>query len=253
MAKHTDPRPTHHKIAARIRADIISGNLAPGEQLPKTSDLMEQFGVASQTLQRALQLLKAEGFIYGLSGRGVFVRPTPLHAVDSVATMAPSADGEPYAWIKEATKHAKVGTNQILEVAEVVPPAEARAGLELGPDETAAMRYRLLLLDGEPSELVWSYYPMGLARGTALLERKKIKGGSPTLLAGLGHLPGEMVDRVSWRAPTEEEFVRLELPTEVAVAHTLRVVYSKEGRPIEATVMVKAGHMSQLLYRVQLP
>ena len=60
MAKHTDTRPAHHRIAARIRADIMSGDLTPGQQLPITQDLVTHYGVSGQTVQRALGLLKDE-------------------------------------------------------------------------------------------------------------------------------------------------------------------------------------------------
>lgn len=252
MAKHEDTRPRHHKIAAHIRARIMSGDLPPGTQLPITDNLRAQYGVANQTIQRALKLLKEEGFIVGKSGLGVFTSDTPLQAFDSVATMAPSKEGEPYVWITEAAKQSKKGTNKILEVAEVEPPAQVRKAFGLGVGETAAMRHRLMLLDDEPAELVWSYYPMDLARGTALLEHKRIKGGSPTLLANMGYPPREMVDSVLTRPPTETEFLLLELPTEVPVLRTFRVVYSDDHKPIEATVMVKAGHLHELLYRVTL-
>ncbi|MFE5890480.1 GntR family transcriptional regulator [Streptomyces sp. NPDC056462] len=252
MAKHTDTRPAHHRIAAQIRAEIMSGDLAASQQLPITQDLVTQYGVSSQTIQRALGLLKAEGYIVGRSGRGVFVRDSPQQAFDSVATMPPARDGEPYVWIKEAAKQSKTGTNKILRVAEVVPPTQVRDALGLEPGGTVAMRERLLLLDGDPAELVCSYYPMDIAQGTALLERKKIKGGSPTLLADKGYPPREMVDRVSCRPPTEEEFIGLELPTEVPVLRTFRVVYSDNAKPIEVTVMVKAAHLHELLYRVPL-
>lgn len=252
MTKHTDTRPAHHRIAARIRADIMSGDLAPGQQLPITQNLVAQYEVSGQTVQRALGLLKDEGFIVGRSGRGVFVRDTPQQAIDSVATMPPAPDGEPYAWIKEAAKQSRKGDNKILRVAEVVPPAQVRDALGLTPDDTTALRQRLLLLDDEPAELVWSYYPMDIARDTLLLAPKKIKGGSPTLLAEMGYPPREMVDRVSCRPPTEEEFIALELPSEVPVLRTFRVVHSHNAKPTEVTVMVKAAHLHELLYRVPL-
>ncbi len=252
MAKHHDPRGQDKKIAAAIRAQIMSGDLAPGARLPITQQLMETYGVANQTVQRALKILKDEGFVIGRSGSGVFVRDTSQQAIDSVATMWPSAPGTPYTWITEAAKGGQVGTNKILDVAEVEPPHQVREALNIHPGGTAALRHRLLLLDDEPAELVWSYYPIDLARGTALLQHERIKGGSPTLLAELGFPPREMVDRVTWRPPTEDEFVLLELPAEVPVGRTFRVVYSDNSRPIEATIMVKSGHRHELLYRVPL-
>lgn len=249
MAKHKDPRPTHHKIAAQLRAEILSGRRKLGSQLPITSELITQFGVANQTIQRALTLLKEEGLLIGRSGRGVFVRDEPLQMFDSVQTMYP---GEQFGWIEQAARKSKRGSYKILDVAEVEPPAPVREALGLHPGETAAMRYRLGLLDDEPSEIVRSYYPMDLARGTALLERKRIKGGTPKLLADMGYEPREMVDNPTARPATEEEFTLLELPAEVPLLCVFRVVYSDDQKPIEVTDMVKASHVSGLLYRVQL-
>ena len=252
MAKHLDKRPADRRIAADIRARIMSGNLAPGAKLPITTQLIEQYEVANQTIQRALQILKTEGYIYGKSGQGVFVRKSTQHEIDTAATLPPSSTGEPYAWIAEASRQGAVGTNKIVAVEEVVPPAKVREAFGLAEDETAVMRKRVLLFDDEPAELCWSYYPLEIAAGTALMESGRIKGGSPTLLASLGFPSREAIDLVSWRPPTEEEFVLLELPAEVPVGRTFRVVYSDNQRPIEATVMIKAGHKHSLLYRTEI-
>ncbi|MFF7753705.1 hypothetical protein ACFZCP_31750 [Streptomyces sp. NPDC007971] len=40
----------------------------------------------------------------------------------------------------------------------------------------------------------------------------------------------------------------LSLPSDPPVLRTLRVVYSDDDRPVEATVMVKAGHLYELQY-----
>ncbi|MBZ4322302.1 GntR family transcriptional regulator [Streptomyces sp. SCA2-4] len=49
---------------------------------------------------------------------------------------------------------------------------------------------------------------------------------------------------------TTEEFVALELPGEAPVLRTFRVVRSDHGRAIETTVMIKAGHLYELEYRL---
>ncbi|MFI0914536.1 GntR family transcriptional regulator [Streptomyces abikoensis] len=253
MAKHKDTRSIDRRIAADVRARIMSGDLASGEKLPITTELMEHYGVSNQTIQRALNLLKAEGYLEGKSGRGVYVRDEPQRAFDTAATQHPAAMGEQYAWLTEAARQGKTGLNQILAVEEVVPPAQVRRAFGLTGDGTAILRKRLMLLDGEPAELCWSYYPLEIAAGSPLTERKKIRGGSPRLLADMGFPPREAIDQVSWRQPTEEEFLTLELPTEVPVGRTFRVVYSDEQRPVEASILIKAGHKYALLYRISVP
>lgn len=40
----------------------------------------------------------------------------------------------------------------------------------------------------------------------------------------------------------------MNLPSDLPVLRTLRVVYSDDQRPVEVTVMVKAGHLYELQY-----
>jgi GntR family transcriptional regulator len=95
---------------------------------------------------------------------------------------------------------------------------------------------------------VYSNYPLEIARGSAMMFRRRIKGGTPTLLSDLGHPPRLSVDRVSARVPTQEQYSALRRPGNLPVLRTLRVVYSENDRPIEATVMAKAGHLYELQY-----
>ncbi len=61
-------------IADRIRSE----HLAPGEQVPSISEIMEQFNVSKVTAVRALAELESEGVVQRKHGRGTFVSgPTP--------------------------------------------------------------------------------------------------------------------------------------------------------------------------------
>ncbi|MDJ0342518.1 winged helix-turn-helix domain-containing protein [Streptomyces sp. PH10-H1] len=69
-----DHRPPYIQTADALRKQIQDGDLSPGAQLPSARELQEQFGIASATAQNALRVLKEEGLIYSIQGRGVFVR-----------------------------------------------------------------------------------------------------------------------------------------------------------------------------------
>jgi DNA-binding LacI/PurR family transcriptional regulator len=56
-------------IADRIRSE----HLAPGEQVPSISEIMEQFNVSKVTAVRALAELEVEGVVQRKHGRGTFV------------------------------------------------------------------------------------------------------------------------------------------------------------------------------------
>lgn len=251
MVRVEDVRPPHQRIAAELRARIMSGDLAPGEQLPTTQRLMSSYGVSNQTIQRGLAVLKREGFLVGRAGSGVYVRERPQQTIEPAAYVAAAPAGAPYSWVSEAARRSRRGETRIVAVGEVAAPAQVAQALGIDPRAVVQLRHRVMLLDGEPAEVVWSYYPVGIARGTGLAESRRIKGGAPRLLAEMGLPPREFVDRVSVRLPTSEEFVALELPPDVPVLRTIRVIFTDDARPIEVTVMVKAGHRCQLEYHVE--
>ncbi|MFD7118995.1 winged helix-turn-helix domain-containing protein [Streptomyces sp. NPDC059922] len=69
-----DPRPPYVRTADALRKQIQDGRLAPGAKLPCARDLQAQYGIANSTAQNALRVLKEEGLVYSVQGRGVFVR-----------------------------------------------------------------------------------------------------------------------------------------------------------------------------------
>lgn len=217
-----DGRPRHQQIAADLRALIMAGDLTG--KLPTTAELMERYQVGSPTVQRAIQVLKDEGFAEGKRGSGVYaVGRVPI---DSSAYI-PAEGGYTY---------------KLLEVAQVVPPVAVAEAFGLQEQEAVVLRHRLMSLDGEPVELSWSYYPLALATGTALAERRRIKGGAAALLAELGHAPVAYREIVTARLPTTAELELLELPDDVPVLRQHRVLFDGDGQPVEATIMVKGGH-----------
>ncbi|MCG5216197.1 UTRA domain-containing protein [Streptosporangium sp. KLBMP 9127] len=131
-------------------------------------------------------------------------------------------------------------------MAEVEPPADVAAALR--DERGAVLRHRLLVHDGDPVELSWSYYPSSIAAGTPLAGRGRIRGGVPQVLADLGHPQRQFTDRVSVRPPTTEEAEGLGLPEGVPVFRQFRVIYSDDMRPVEVSVLIKGGHRYELVY-----
>lgn len=243
-----DPRPVHERIATDLRREILSGERAPGDALPSTEQLKARFNASSASIQKALRMLKDERIISSRPGASVTVLGGRRELLTPAAYSQPADDGGSYRWITAAEEQGKRPRVQLLEVAEIAPPRAVTEALGLARGEKALLRKQLLSLDPDPCELVCSYYPLELARGTALMERRKIKGGTPTLLAEMGYPPCRTLDMVTAEEPTSEEYEALRLPRQVPVLRTFRVVLSDDGRPIEATTMAKAGHLYALGY-----
>ncbi|QQM45157.1 UTRA domain-containing protein [Streptomyces liliifuscus] len=154
---------------------------------------------------------------------------------DSLAYVTPREQGQPDAWSAEAQHR---GGQRLAEVAEVTPPIQVAAALSLAVDDKVAVRRRVILLDGDAIELADSYYPLEIARGTALLETKKIKGGVPTLLAELGYRATHLSEDLEFREADDLERAALALPEGSSVLTLLRTTSTEDGTPFEVQLMV---------------
>ncbi|WP_181724221.1 GntR family transcriptional regulator [Nocardia gipuzkoensis] len=67
-------RPRYLLIADDLRERIGRGEYAPGDQIPTKANLMEQWNVALNTVDRAVDALRKEGLIETFQGVGTFVR-----------------------------------------------------------------------------------------------------------------------------------------------------------------------------------
>ncbi|MFI8191401.1 UTRA domain-containing protein [Streptomyces sp. NPDC085946] len=154
---------------------------------------------------------------------------------DSLAYVTARSDRQSDAWTEEAKQR---GGQRLTEVAEVKPPPQVAVALRLAADEKAAVRRRAILLDGEVIELADSYYPLPIARGTSLIEKRKIKGGAPTLLAELGYRARHVSEDLEFRPANEFERVALALPEGANVLTLLRTTSTEDGSPFEVQLMV---------------
>lgn len=68
-----DKSPVHPNVqlADQLRAKIASGEITG--RLPSLTELCEWSGLTLNTVQRAIRILKDEGLVHGVQGRGTFV------------------------------------------------------------------------------------------------------------------------------------------------------------------------------------
>jgi GntR family transcriptional regulator len=76
-----DVLPLHDQVAAEIRRDIANGEVRPGERLPPAHDIAAVLGVHTNTVLRALRILRDEGVLEFRRGRGVTVSGEPERGV----------------------------------------------------------------------------------------------------------------------------------------------------------------------------
>ena len=69
--------PLYEQVAGEIRRAIADGEAKPGERLPLAKDLATVLGVNTNTVLRALHVLRDEGLLEFRRGRGITVAGTP--------------------------------------------------------------------------------------------------------------------------------------------------------------------------------
>jgi DNA-binding GntR family transcriptional regulator len=70
---HDADVPVYQQLAAILREQIKSGELAAGRVIPSIKTLAGEHGVARGTAEKAVQVLRDEGLVHTVIGRGVFV------------------------------------------------------------------------------------------------------------------------------------------------------------------------------------
>lgn len=82
----------YRQLASVLRDRIRSGQLPPGGRMPSEKDLHDEFGLARETIRRALAVLRAEGLVQVRQGHGTFVVEAPptvdLRPGDTVTSTA---------------------------------------------------------------------------------------------------------------------------------------------------------------------
>ncbi|GGZ44774.1 GntR family transcriptional regulator [Streptomyces inusitatus] len=134
-----DPRPPYQQVSSALRAAILTRKegFTPGDKLPSGTELARRYGVARNTVDKALDLLRNEGLIVTRQGSGSFVRdrterPTGLRP------HLEAAFGQPHVTIDFAGFSSETLHNALQE-----PLDKIRAG-RLVPESVAV---RLLLPD----------------------------------------------------------------------------------------------------------
>lgn len=71
------PVPPYRQIADDLRTQIRDGSIPVGRRIPSLVDLEQRYGVARDTLRKAVQVLRDEELVETVQGMGVYVVKLP--------------------------------------------------------------------------------------------------------------------------------------------------------------------------------
>lgn len=85
-------------IDREIREQIVAGHLLPGSRLPTRDEIGQKYGAGANTVQRALDRLRVDGFIQSSGRNGTHVSVEPPH-LTRYAVVFPGNPSQPHDWV----------------------------------------------------------------------------------------------------------------------------------------------------------
>ncbi|MCY9786678.1 GntR family transcriptional regulator [Nocardiopsis sp. EMB25] len=228
--------PKYVQIVHAIQERIEDGTYPVGDMLPSESRMVREFGAGRSTVVRALQILSMQGWIEREHGRGSFVRGVPRSTAERSHAGASAFD---------SSEDAK--TSRIIKAGRVSAPTAITVALGLPDGSPAVMRRRLVLVDGEPSELVTLWFPLDVASGTDVGGDDMISIGVREHIQMVKQLrPATINERLSARLATGEETEALRLDEGTPVLGIIARVLDGSGDVIAVTDVVLPGDLHEL-------
>lgn len=241
-------QPKFQRIADQLRAAIDEGRHRAGGRLPGEDALAKEYGVGAVTIQRALELLKNDGYLVGRRGSGIYVQDlqplrrhgTPRRADDQWATGT-------RIW---PTNDTQMLTIDQVTVAETEAPPQIAGVLGLGASDTALVRSCRFLIDGRPVKLVRAYLPSEFASSSTVERFDPAPGDLQSMLAELRIPLAHIREEVRGRAPSSDDASRLAIPIGRFVLDTYRIAFDVERRAVgvEQTTMDSTSYIVEYAF-----
>lgn len=213
-------------LAIKICTAIQKGVYKSGETLPNAAAIAEEYGVDRKFAREGMGDLVYEGVVERVPGRTSRVRVRAPYLWDLVTGN--------HSFTGEAKKRGQKPGNSILtfEKRPAWPQVARRLKLKEG-DEVNVME-RLLLADGKPVGLEYSYMPSKFYAG---VKREMFEGGKSTfaVMETFGHVSATAVDELTAAALEPREAKILGLDAGIPVLIRFRVTLNPEGTPIKGS------------------
>ncbi|MDQ0577903.1 GntR family transcriptional regulator [Streptomyces rishiriensis] len=253
------------RVAEALMAQIRSGTLRPGDQLPTIAALADEHGVNKNTASKAVVSLKATGVLSGLAGGSTWVRVPPpnkrRHNIryhsEKEAVRLPESDRSA-AGVSEADSGIPLNDlhEDTADYSVIESPKEIGEALGIPPGAPVLRRvYTRRHARKAGASRSISYIPYDLVRGNPELldsTREPWPGGTMHQLYTIGVELDRIVDHVTASMPTPEEVRDFDIPPSVPVIRIRKVSYSTDDIPVEVTDIPIPADRIELLYTTQL-
>ncbi|GLW97021.1 GntR family transcriptional regulator [Microtetraspora sp. NBRC 16547] len=214
--------PKYAQLVQTLQRRIEAGDYPPGTLLPSENQLIQEFGVSRPTVVAALRVLREQGCCESQQGKGRFVRGRP-----ALALAEQPRPGHAY-----LTNPETASPGEVLEAGAQAVPNRVAALLDLPAKSRAFLRRRLVVRDGESSEIVSFWLPLDLSEGTDLTSADALPDSiRDHLRARKGMRFDHIIEQITARMPATDEAKRLGMPKNTPVLDVYAAVRDASGHP----------------------
>lgn len=218
MAKYID-------IANDLKEKIRSGVYEPGSPLPGQKELANEYHISRMTLQKSLDLLKNEGYVYSQQGAATFVK----NNIDNLT--ATDVNVDQYIGISSLMKGKHDVSSQVLHF-QIRYPTDAECDkLSIGSTDAVYDIMRLRLVDNEPYSIEHTIMPISIITG---IDNNILEGSIYEYIQGpLGLTVGAAYRQFSAQKSSKDDLTYLKNEVADPVLVITNVVYLENGTPFE--------------------
>jgi len=246
-------QPMYQQIAEDLRAQIKSGALKQGAQLPTELELRDRYASSRNTIRDAIKRLTSQGLVETRPGQGTFVTQR-IDPFVTELTGAPGKGGDSSAvYLSEVDNLHRSASVTAPRVEIQKPSAEVRGRLRIAPDTQVVSRHEIRQIDGIPWSLQTSFYPMEfITQGASrLLMAEDIEEGAVRYLAdAIGIRQVGYRDWITARVPDRNEQSVFGLAHDATIFEIFRTGFDQTGTPIRVTVTVWPADRNQFIVNV---
>lgn len=213
--------PLHQLLVSKLRRKIISGKLKSGDFFGTEKSLMEDYGVSSTTVRRALQVLTQEGYLFRKPGKGSFIRRVEIEP----------AGGPLLSFYEEMKSLGLKPSSKLLSIEVQKPNSYIAQKLNLAQADSIYYIKKILKANEEPMAILDSYWKFKVGE-----QLSKFNLNSTNLLKileneiGINLGEAEATIEAGMASPEEAKLLGIREKNPVLVMQ--RVVYSVEGNAI---------------------
>ncbi len=237
----------YKQVAAEIREALQAGTYRPGQPLPSETRLMGTYRVSRPTVRQAVSVLRVEGLVDVIQGKGAFVRDVhatcgaPATADRTITRSGQHYQTHPGGWApaEKPTIH-RVRTNRTGALL-----------LGLGEEDLVTACDRLLIHEPTGSRALHRMlFPEAVIEDTPLAPEAEPEQAY-TLLASAGHQL-TWHETVRTRLPQPDERAALNLPeaTPILIAYRATCDADDHDRPLTLEETRMAGDRGELAYTI---